>query len=140
MVSQNSGRIIKKNVLGHLGRVFKTHAYTHEKEKNQRNNKKHIHTKGFNIPVPSVPTTETVSKACDVTTETEAPPTVNCSSSKCSFRAIPYLDSSGKYIVDKCNVHGERLKVTHAEIDAWSREKERKNSRPHGDIQSKTTF
>jgi hypothetical protein len=36
--------------------------------------------------------------------------------------------------------YGERLKVTHADIDAWSREKERKSSRPHGDIQPKITF
>ncbi len=71
---------------------------------------------------------ETISKACSDTTETEAPPTVTTTCSKCSFRAIPYINSSGKYIVDKCNVHGERLKVTHAEISAWSRGKRKKMS------------
>jgi hypothetical protein len=56
------------------------------------------------------------------------PHSINCSSSKCSFQAIPYINSSGKYIIDKCNVHGARLKVTHAEIDAWSRSKRKKMS------------
>ena len=42
---------------------------------------------------------------------------------ECGNPAIPYLDSSGKHIIDKCNVHGARLKVTHADIDAWSTEK-----------------
>ncbi len=46
----------------------------------------------------------------------------------CGSHAISYLDSSGKYIIDKCNVHGERLKVTHAEISAWSRGKRKKMS------------
>ena len=90
--------------------------------------------------VPIVTITESESKICEVITEVEAPPTVTTTCSKCGSRAIPYLDSSGKYIVDKCNVHGARLKVTHADIDAYSREKERKGSRPHGDIQPKITF
>jgi hypothetical protein len=54
------------------------------------------------------------------------PHSINCSSSKCSFQAIPYINSSGKYIVDKCNVHGARLKVSHADISAWSRSKRKK--------------
>ncbi len=37
---------------------------------------------------------------------------------ECGFRAIPYVDSSGKHVIDKCNVHGARIKVTHAMIDA----------------------
>jgi hypothetical protein len=53
------------------------------------------------------------------------PHAINCS--ECSNRAILYVDSSGKHIFDKCNVHGARLKVTHADIDAWSKKKERKN-------------
>ncbi len=52
-------------------------------------------------------------------------PTVTKICAKCGSRAIPYVDSSGKLIIDKCNVHGARLKVTHADIDAWSKKKER---------------
>ncbi len=47
------------------------------------------------------------------------PHAINCSSSKCSFRAIHYTNSSGKYIVD-----GERLKPTYAEIEAYSKKRE----------------
>ncbi len=57
-------------------------------------------------------------------TETKVPTTVERMCSECSFRAIPYINSSGKTILDKCNVHGERLKVTHAEIDTYSKERE----------------
>ena len=54
------------------------------------------------------------------------PHAIDCS--ECGSRAILYEDSSGKPIFDKCNVHGARLKVTHADIDALSRERERKRS------------
>ncbi len=67
------------------------------------------------------------------------PQAVDCS--ECGSRAIPYVNSSGKFIFDKCNVHGARLKVTHADIDAWSREKERnRNSNTESDDQSKRPF
>jgi hypothetical protein len=42
----------------------------------------------------------------------------------CGSRAIPYEDSSGNHIFDKCNVHDARLKVTHADIDEWTRERD----------------
>ncbi len=54
------------------------------------------------------------------------PHAIDCS--ECGSRAIPYVNSSGEHILNKCNVHGARLKVTHADIDAWSREKERKRN------------
>ncbi len=64
------------------------------------------------------------------------PRVIDCS--ECGSRAIPYVNSSGKHILNKCNVHGARLKVTHADIDAWSREKERnRNSNTESDDQSK---
>ncbi len=60
---------------------------------------------------------------------------------ECGSRAIPYVNSSDKHILNKCNVHGARLKVTHADIDAWSREKERnRHSNTEGDDQSKRPF
>ncbi len=43
--------------------------------------------------------------------------------------SIPYVDSSGKHIVDKCNVHGARLNVTYEDIEAYSREREREGNR-----------
>jgi len=49
------------------------------------------------------------------------PHAIDCS--ECSNRAIPYVDPSGKTIFDKCNVHGARLKVTHADIDAMLKKK-----------------
>ncbi len=59
--------------------------------------------------------------------EQEIEPTAE-ESCECGSRAIPYVNSSGEHILNKCNVHGARLKVTHADIDAWSREKERKRN------------
>ena len=105
-----------------MGRVFITHA---RKEKDIEDI---IYEKDFEKGVPSVPTTETVSKIYTTTTETKDTLTVEKTCSKCESRAIPYVDSTGKYIADKCNVHGARLKVKHEDIDAYSRAKER-NSR-----------
>ncbi len=69
--------------------------------------------------------------------EQEIEPTAE-ESCECGSRAIPYVNSSDKHILNKCNVHGARLKVTHADIDAWSREKERnRHSNTEGDDQSK---
>ena len=165
-VSRNTGNVIKRDVLGHLGRVNQT-----LKKHNENDIKERIYNKDFEKGVPNVPTTETEPKTCDVITETEVPATVEklckcgrrattydfgdiengkidwrfyCNScnphaidcSECSNRAIPYVDPSGKTIFDKCNVHGARLKVTHAEIDAWSREKERNrnSTKESGDL------
>ncbi len=54
------------------------------------------------------------------------PHTIDCS--ECNSPAIFYVDSSGNSVFDKCNVHGERLKPTNAQIEAYSRERERKMS------------
>ncbi len=95
------GKVIESNVLGRLGRTFQTLAHTCEIEKYQRNNKKYIHTKGFEIPVPSVPTTETESKVCSVTTVTEAPTTVKKICAKCGKPGQRFClgeSHSGKYV------------------------------------------
>ena len=123
-VNRNTGNIIKSNILGHLGRVKQT-----LKKHNENDIKERIYNKDFEKGVPSVPSTKTEAKTCDVATEAEAPLTVAKTCSECSNPARFYTDSSGKPIFDKCNVHGERLKVTHAEIDAWSRERERNSHR-----------
>ena len=65
------------------------------------------------------------------------PHTIYCS--ECGSPAIPYVDSSGKPIFNKCNVHGVRLKVAHADIDIWSRKKRRKSKAEVEDL-SKRPF
>ncbi len=120
-VDRNTGNIIKRDVLGHLGRVNQT-----LKKHNENDIKERICNKDFEKGVPDVPTTKPESKTYTITTETEVPPTVENTCIECGSPAIFYVDSSGKACFDKCNVHGERRKVTHADIDAWSREKRTK--------------
>ena len=109
--ARHSGDIIKSNILGHLGQANQT-----LNKQNEKGIKDRIYNKDFENTVPSVLAIKTVSKTRKVITETEVPPTVTTTCSKCGSRAIPYLDSSGRYIVDKCNTHGTHLKVTHADI------------------------
>ncbi len=41
----------------------------------------------------------------------------------CGSKVRSYINRVGRFVSDKCNVHGEKLKVTHAEIDAYCKKK-----------------
>ncbi len=83
-VDRNTGNIIKRDVLGHLGRVNQT-----LKKHNENDIKERIYNKDFEKGVPSVPTTEKESKTGNIITETEVPPTVE-KSCKCGRQATIY--------------------------------------------------
>ena len=84
------GKVIESNVLGRLGRVFQT--LTRERKNDIKDN---IYNKDFKESVPSVPAIETELKTCNVTTETEVPPTVE-KTCKCGRPATNYVVGQGE--------------------------------------------